>query len=45
MLHCIMKFLNRTDELERLAGFISSGGALAVVYGRRRIGGTRMLVT
>jgi len=40
-----MIFLNRTRELERLnrlAG--SSGGGLAVVHGRRRMGKTRLLL-
>jgi len=45
MLASIMKFLNRTEELERLDHLASrEGGGLAVVYGRRRIGKTRLLL-
>lgn len=40
-----MIFLNRTDELERLDNLAQAvGGGLAVVYGRRRIGKTRLLL-
>lgn len=45
MLNSIMLFLNRTDELARLdAVRTRPAGGLAVVYGRRRIGKTRLLV-
>lgn len=45
MLASIMKFLNRTEELERLDRLASrEDGGLAVVYGRRRIGKTRLLL-
>jgi AAA+ ATPase superfamily predicted ATPase len=45
MLSRIMKFINRTDELARLDRLADAeGGGLAVVYGRRRIGKTRLLV-
>jgi AAA+ ATPase superfamily predicted ATPase len=45
MLHCIMIFLNRADELSRLDQLDERGtGGLAVVYGRRRIGKTRLLL-
>jgi uncharacterized protein len=40
-----MRFLNRQDELERLERLcLSPEGGLAVVYGRRRIGKTRLLI-
>lgn len=40
-----MKFVNRTEELDRLERLATSaGGGLAVVYGRRRIGKTRLLL-
>lgn len=39
-----MEFLNRKDEMERLDGLVVRGGGLAVVYGRRRMGKTRLLV-
>lgn len=39
-----MRFLNRERELERLDGLVARGGGFAAVYGRRRIGKTRMLV-
>ena len=40
-----MKFLNRDDEMGRLAALLRGpGGGLAVVFGRRRIGKTRLLV-
>lgn len=39
-----MRFLGRDDEMERLDGLIARGGGLAIVYGRRRIGKTRLLV-
>ena len=45
MLFGIMKFLNREEELARLERLVRSPGAgLAVVFGRRRIGKTRLLV-
>lgn len=45
MLLCIMKFLDRTDELARLDGVVRSpAGGLVVISGRRRIGKTRLLV-
>ena len=40
-----MDFLDREDELDRLRGLARAGrGGLAVVYGRRRVGKTRLLV-
>jgi AAA+ ATPase superfamily predicted ATPase len=40
-----MLFLGRIDELARLAALSGDrAGGLAVVYGRRRIGKTRLLV-
>jgi len=45
MLNGIMLFLNRTDELGRLDALVARPeGGLAVVFGRRRIGKTRLLV-
>lgn len=45
MLYSIMKFLNRDAELARLDALaVARGGGLAVVFGRRRIGKTRLLV-
>ncbi len=45
MLACIMLFLNRQLELDRLDRLMAAReGGLAVVYGRRRIGKTRLLV-
>src|SRR5690349_19118855 len=38
-----MSFWNRTQELAAL-GALDAGGGLAVVWGRRRIGKTRLLV-
>src|SRR5258706_3984150 len=38
-----MRFLNREDELAALAGLDDEGG-LAVIWGRRRIGKTRLLL-
>lgn len=38
-----MEFLNRRDELDRLEALTQRGG-LAVVFGRRRIGKTRILL-
>lgn len=39
-----MHFLNREREAERLEGLIARGGGFAAVFGRRRIGKTRLLV-
>jgi hypothetical protein len=39
----IMSFWNRTRELAAL-GELDSGGGLAVIWGRRRIGKTRLLL-
>lgn len=39
-----MRFLNREQELERLDALVARGRGFAVVYGRRRIGKTRLLV-
>lgn len=45
MLPCIMLFLNRTDELKRLERLLRQPkGGLAVVFGRRRVGKTRLLL-
>lgn len=45
MLVCIMLFLNRQAELERLDRLMQRpDGGLAVIYGRRRIGKTRLLL-
>ena len=45
LIRIIMRFLNRQAELERLDRLASSvEGGLAVIYGRRRIGKTRLLV-
>lgn len=45
MLGCIMRFLNREAELARLDAMIpATEGRLAVVYGRRRVGKTRLLL-
>ncbi len=45
MLTCIMMFLNRQDELARLTALVNRpDGGLAVVFGRRRMGKTRLLV-
>src|ERR1039458_7462141 len=40
-----MKFINRTAEIKRLNGLLKSGeGGLGVLWGRRRIGKTRLLL-
>jgi len=39
-----MRFLNREHEMERLDELVARGGGFAAVYGRRRIGKTRLLV-
>ncbi len=45
MLSCIMLFLNRDEEQRRLDRLVGAGtGGLAVLYGRRRVGKTRLLV-
>jgi AAA+ ATPase superfamily predicted ATPase len=45
MLVCIMFFVDRQEELVRLDRIASSEeGGLAVVYGRRRVGKTRLLL-
>lgn len=45
MLAGIMFFLDRQDELERLNRFAASAeGGLVVLYGRRRVGKTRLLL-
>jgi AAA+ ATPase superfamily predicted ATPase len=45
MLFGLMKFLDRQDELTRLDRFAAGEeGGLAVVYGRRRVGKTRLLL-
>lgn len=45
MLSCIMLFLDRTEELGRLTALSRDrAGGLAVIFGRRRIGKTRLLV-
>jgi hypothetical protein len=45
MLVCIMIFINRASEMERLRRVSrSAGGGLVVVHGRRRIGKTRLLL-
>lgn len=45
MLRCIMRFVDRSEEMARLDRLAESPqGGLAVVYGRRRIGKTRLLL-
>lgn len=45
MLTCIMFFVDRQEELARLDRIaVSEEGGLAVVYGRRRVGKTRLLL-
>ncbi len=45
MLSCIMKFVNRQNELARLDRFAAADeGGLVVIYGRRRVGKTRLLL-
>ncbi len=39
-----MNFINRTPELTALSGLAAGQGGLAVVWGRRRIGKTRLLL-
>ena len=40
----LMRFLNRHDEMHRLDGVLSRPGAFAVVWGRRRVGKSRLLI-
>ncbi len=43
-MHMRLPFLDRTDESRRLKAFFGAGeGGLAVVYGRRRLGKSRLL--
>jgi len=45
MLRCIMLFIDRIDELRRLESVSRAReGGLAVIYGRRRLGKTRLLL-
>ena len=45
MMTCIMKFIDRIEEMERLDSLAANKeGGLAVLYGRRRIGKTRLLL-
>jgi uncharacterized protein len=45
MFGCIMRFLDRQAELDRLDQILSGDeGKLAVLYGRRRVGKTRLLL-
>ena len=40
-----MEFLNRKEEMDRLDGIYDSlDGGLAVIWGRRRVGKTRLLI-
>ena len=39
-----MKFLNRTDEMRRLDAALSRPAAFAVLWGRRRVGKSRLLI-
>ena len=39
-----MRFLDRSDELRRLDGVLEEPGAFAVLWGRRRVGKTRLLI-
>ena len=39
-----MKFLDRSDEMRRLDGALQRSGAFAVVWGRRRVGKSRLLI-
>lgn len=40
----MMRFLNRENELGRLDSLVETGNGFAVIYGRRRVGKTRLLV-
>ncbi len=39
-----MQFLDRSDEMRRLDGALSRPGAFAVIWGRRRVGKSRLLI-
>ena len=39
-----MQFLNRNDEMRRLDGVLSRPAAFAVLWGRRRVGKSRLLI-
>ena len=39
-----MRFLDRGEELRRLDGVLKAPGAFAVIWGRRRVGKTRLLI-
>ena len=39
-----MRFLDRADEMRRLDALLAQPGAFAVLWGRRRVGKTRLLV-
>ncbi len=39
-----MRFIDRADEMRRLDGVLGEPGALAVIWGRRRVGKTRLLI-
>ena len=39
-----MKFLDRSDEMRRLDGALQRPGAFAVIWGRRRVGKSRLLI-
>ena len=39
-----MRFLDRADEMRRLDALLAHPGAFAVIWGRRRVGKTRLLI-
>ena len=39
-----MKFLDRIDEMRRLDGTLRRPGLFAVIWGRRRVGKSRLLI-
>ena len=39
-----MRFLNRTDELGRLDAALQHPGSLTAIWGRRRVGKSRLLL-
>ncbi len=39
-----MRFIDRADEMRRLDAVLGQPGALAVIWGRRRVGKTRLLI-